>query len=197
MKTRCLNPNRENYQRYGGRGITVCKRWMDDFTAFFKDVGPRPSPSHTLDRENNDGNYEPGNVRWVTIRIQNSNTRRTIDADGMCAAHFAERVGKSAPTIRRRSKLGIEQSKLGSHEAIYVNRYFVDGAKLKAIRLSQFETARIVAERCGIAPAVLCHIERNRLSQQRGSSESTVRKLADGLNCQISDFAKRVHCVLG
>lgn len=81
MKTRCRNPNYQLFHRYGGRGIKVCERWLDDFTAFFKDVGPRPSPRHSLERIDNDGDYEPSNVKWATAREQANNTRRSITVD--------------------------------------------------------------------------------------------------------------------
>lgn len=81
MKTRCLNPNNGRYHRYGGRGITICSEWRESFEAFFAHVGPRPSAGHTLDRINNDGNYEPGNVRWATPQQQamNRSTNRPIE----------------------------------------------------------------------------------------------------------------------
>ena len=66
MIARCNNPNHVRYHRYGGRGITVCERWANDFVVFAADVGPKPSPRHSLDRINNDGHYEPSNVRWAT-----------------------------------------------------------------------------------------------------------------------------------
>ena len=74
IRTRCRNPNATGYDRYGGRGITICAEW-DDFPAFVRDVGERPSPQHTLDRINQNGNYEPGNVRWATPEEQAGNRR--------------------------------------------------------------------------------------------------------------------------
>ena len=66
MKRRCYRPSAPSYENYGARGIKVCARWQESFDAFLADVGQRPSPLHTLDREDTNGDYEPGNVRWVT-----------------------------------------------------------------------------------------------------------------------------------
>jgi hypothetical protein len=74
---RCTNPNSEFYKYYGGRGISRCARW-ESFEAFYADMGPRPSPKHTIDRIDNDGNYEPGNCRWATKAVQASNTRKNV-----------------------------------------------------------------------------------------------------------------------
>jgi hypothetical protein len=75
IKQRCLNPNNDRYEDWGGRGIRICERWANSFENFFADVGPRPSPAHSLDRKNNDGRYEPGNCRWATKSEQQLNQR--------------------------------------------------------------------------------------------------------------------------
>lgn len=75
MKARCLNPKTKRFAYWGGCGITICERWMK-FENFFADMGPKPSPKHSLDRwPNPAGNYEPGNCRWATVLEQRHNRR--------------------------------------------------------------------------------------------------------------------------
>ena len=74
MKQRCQNPTRKQYKNYGGRGIKVCKRWQD-FRNFFADMGKKPGPEYSIDRIDNNGNYEPGNCKWSTPHEQRINSR--------------------------------------------------------------------------------------------------------------------------
>lgn len=73
--SRCTNPNDKSWGDYGGRGISICQEWRASYPAFLAHVGRKPSPELSIDRINNDGNYEPGNVRWATRKVQNSNKR--------------------------------------------------------------------------------------------------------------------------
>lgn len=109
MLQRCENKGNPSYCNYGGRGISVCDRWRS-FSQFLADVGARPSAKHSIDRINNDGNYEPGNVRWATRSEQNRNHRRlrmlTLNGETHCVVEWAERTGLPERTIRSRLQLG-------------------------------------------------------------------------------------------
>lgn len=112
MLRRCRRPSCREFSRYGGRGITVCSRWIGPggFDAFLSDMGHRPSPTHSLDRKNNDGNYEPGNCRWATRSEQanNRSTTKTVVFDGetMTIQELANRTGLRRQLIYSRLRNG-------------------------------------------------------------------------------------------
>ena len=105
MKQRCLNPNDPFFHRYGGRGITICGRWLDSFENFLADMGERPK-GQTLERVKPDGNYEPGNVKWGThaeqARNRSNNVMLTFRGETMCIAAWAERIGLPRKTLEKR-----------------------------------------------------------------------------------------------
>lgn len=99
MRRRCKEEGETGYAAYGGRGIRVCERWDASFADFLADIGPRPSAKHTLDRIENNGHYEPGNVRWAVRKVQQRNRRTnhhvTFNGETLCLAEWAERIGIS------------------------------------------------------------------------------------------------------
>lgn len=110
MRTRCSNEKRDNFKYYGGRGITVCDRWLSSFENFFEDMGPAPSKDHTVERNDGDKNYEPGNCRWATPKEQarNTSSSRFVEWDGvkMTVAELAETLGKDYDLILSRLSRG-------------------------------------------------------------------------------------------
>lgn len=110
MKARCANPKVNGYARYGGRGVSVCERWLHSFDNFLEDVGRKPTPEHSLDRKNNDGNYEPGNCRWATRIEQANNGRRsrflTLNGVTMTVSRWATSAGLKPCVLLGRIRRG-------------------------------------------------------------------------------------------
>lgn len=109
MIQRCTNPKNPGYKNYGGRGITVCERWLT-FENFRADMGERPSLEHSIDRVNNDGNYEPGNCKWSTDSEQLCHTRRSVmityNDKTQCAVLWARELGINFNTFMNRLRRG-------------------------------------------------------------------------------------------
>ena len=105
MLTRCFDSGSRRFPHYGGRGITVCDEWKS-FEAFLSDMGPRPSSKHSIDRINNDGNYEPGNCRWATVKEQcrNKSNNRMVTIHGVtrCMMEWCEILGIPSSTFSDR-----------------------------------------------------------------------------------------------
>ena len=109
MKSRCDNPENPSYRNYGGRGVSYDSAWAD-FSVFANDVGAPPTDEHTLDRIDNEGNYEPGNVRWALRHVQSRNTRQNvwveIDGETRCMHDWCAVYGIDAASVYRRTAKG-------------------------------------------------------------------------------------------
>ena len=109
MKARCFIKTAKSYESYGGRGVTICDRWLD-FWSFAMDVGERPEGC-SLERIDNNGNYTPENVRWATAKEQHRNRRNSvfvlIDGVRYSAADLSDRHGLSVRAIKQRSAKGL------------------------------------------------------------------------------------------
>lgn len=110
MKSRCLNPAQTGYEYYGERGIKICDRWLHSFENFFADMGPKPSPKHTIERKDTNGDYEPTNCIWATYTEQNRNRRVTVKIEGVPVTAIAEKMGVNAATLRSRRDRGWNDS---------------------------------------------------------------------------------------
>lgn len=109
MWSRCSRSSNSRYARYGGRGIRVAARWKT-FANFLADMGPRPGPGYSIDRINNDGNYEPGNCRWATVGEQNRNNSSThfvtFKGKTLCVTDWAIELGLNRNTLYQRLRNG-------------------------------------------------------------------------------------------
>lgn len=116
IKSRCLNPKVPEFKHYGGRGISMCERWRCSFEAFLADMGPRPSATHSIDRIDNCGNYEPGNCRWATQKEQANNTRANrkvlVDNETKNMTQWADSIGVRREVIFKRLKRGVVGDRL-------------------------------------------------------------------------------------
>lgn len=148
---RCSNPNNKDYPRYGGRGIAVDPRW-DDFWQFFADMGPRPD-GITLDREDNDGPYSPGNCRWATRKEQARNRTSASelnDVVGMPLADAAETAGITYGALSRRLHRGWSLEKALSAPLAKPSMRTIEW---QGRRMRMAEAARMA----GLPPAVVQH----------------------------------------
>lgn len=116
MMQRCHDPRNLSYWRYGGRGISVCDEWRESFTAFLAHVGDRPTPKHSIDRIDGNGNYEPGNVRWATKKEQARNRRSTLfvqwDGEKIPFIELCERQGRKYSYALSRYRGGVPLSRI-------------------------------------------------------------------------------------
>jgi hypothetical protein len=110
LRARCRNPNDNRYHRYGGRGITFCERW-NSFAAFLEDMGPKPTPGLTIERRDNNGNYEPSNCCWMDRAEQSKNRsvclRITAFDETLNVSDWARKIGMRRTTLTKRITEGM------------------------------------------------------------------------------------------
>jgi len=168
MKQRCGNPNNPAWKDYGGRGITVCSRWLNSFEAFYADVGDPPEAGLSLDRIDNDGDYEPGNVRWATWSQQMQNVRldnrqgarngraklteedvRFIRASAEKRSVLADKFGL-APTYISSLRAGSHWRSLGDEEKVRRPRATLTEDDVRFIRASS-ANRRVLSQMLGVS----------------------------------------------
>jgi hypothetical protein len=139
MKTRCSNPNAINYARYGVRGISVCEQWQS-FASFIADMGPRPSPEHSIDRKDNDGDYCPDNCLWAPVSQQVRNKRTNVflmlNGEKVTAAEYARHFGIPLATMYgwTMRKLSAEEIQFRTHRLISRQKATLDKRSRRSTR---------------------------------------------------------------
>ena len=160
MLGRCRNSRHRQYPNYGGRGIRVCDEWLHDFVAFYNHVGPRPSARHSIDRIDNDGNYEPGNVRWATRKMQNANMRTncllTYNGETLPCSVWACRMGIDNATLRHRLRVGWPLEKALMQRP---SRFTTELLQSIPRRLAMGESGAAIARSLHISDATVSHIK--------------------------------------
>lgn len=172
---RCTNPKNTSYGDYGGRGITVCAEWRASFAAFLFTVGKRPSRLYSIDRyPNNNGNYEPGNVRWANRKDQARNRRSSklvvFEGREQCLADITERLGLKYGVVLKRLLAGIPLEAALSPVRIPMRTENLRGELASGAKLSESQVVeirklakeglmlKIIAQRFGMAPNTISMI---------------------------------------
>lgn len=172
IRKRCLNPKAPHFNRYGGRGITICERWSK-FENFIQDMGMAPSSSHSIDRMNNDGNYCPENCRWATAeqQIRNSTKAKKVTHKGItkCITEWAIEFGIDPGLMMERLRRGfsfeeaIDPKTKERRDGIYIQA-FGERLSLTEAAIKYQIKRRTLCERIrsGWPPELACKIKPNR-----------------------------------
>lgn len=158
MIGRCYNETDHKYKDYGGRGIRVCERWRESFTAFLVDMGPRPSPDHSINRLDNDGQYEPDNCAWATPLEQGQNKRNNVyvvlRGESVVVAEAERRLGLVNGLIVQR----VKQHEVSHQEATdwYASRTLIDKRPRNMVNLwGEMITASEAERRLGVSTGAI------------------------------------------
>lgn len=159
MLTRCYNAADKGYSRYGGRGIVVCDRWRDGgFRVFIADMGPRPTPEHSIERKDNNGPYSPGNCVWATAKEQGrnrrTNKRLTHNGETHTLSEWAEKLGINYRTLKARVRDGWSVER-ALDPALREPKITPDVAKEIRQARQAGEGVRAIARRLGLAPSAV------------------------------------------
>lgn len=155
-KGRCFNVRDEAYPRYGGRGITMCEKWRNSFSEFLSDMGHKPTPDHSLDRIDTNGDYTVGNCRWATITEQARNRRNTVRVAEGVLAEVAEDHGVKYKTLHRRLKDGRPLDVSNPNVSLW-HRFEVNGSLLTLSEIASLLGKpyhhvyhRVITKRCSL-----------------------------------------------
>lgn len=171
MRARCQRQSHEAYHNYGGRGIRVCDRWQD-FSAFLEDMGPRPGKGYTVDRIDNNKNYEPGNCRWATRAQQSRNSRQvkpvTWNGETLPLGDWADRFGVPLERLRTRVSRGMDVEsaanaikKAGRYNQKQAKYSLSHEQKDAMCSLKETHTANAVASMFGVPQYTVFHVWAN------------------------------------
>lgn len=180
MIERCKPGHKHKFPRYAERGIKVCERWLGPcgFHSFLADMGPRPPDKQSIDRIDNDGNYEPGNCRWATWQEQESNksTNKLIEINGkvMTQSEAARRAALDPSAIRYRLRKGI------TGEALLAPREHALGERNGSAKLTAEQVAQIRAR------LKEGRISKRALARAFGVSDGTIRNIAMAKNWRVA-----------
>lgn len=175
MIARCEYPRHMVFKNYGGRGIRVCDKWRHNFEAFVNDMGPRPA-GYSIDRIDNDGNYEPGNCRWASRREQSKNRSDTreiwIDGVKTTTVEIAEKYGLSLGNVFGRYKRGLTGRQIAGLDPLPVKKkastpamramWAAKKARTHCIHGHEFSPENTIIERDGSRKCRRCGNERRR-----------------------------------
>lgn len=173
MKSRCNNPNNDRFKHYGGRGVAVCEQWDNSFETFLADMGERPSDKHSIDRIDNNGNYEPFNCQWVYLdedgnNIQMLHRQRTV---------YVNWKGKKYPLAKLCRKLGVDYNRTNARlrkgwtieEAVVI-------PKVEQIRVKP----EVVAYIKGLISSGNLNKSKSELARELGIPEASVQNICAG-----------------